>query len=293
MSQARTLPAHTKPSSGWANVREMLRGPKVHQTHAALKSAGRMTLLLPVVQVILVVGLLNSEWWLGLLGLEGLLIGALATSQLGQRDSQYRLLGLGMAFVNFLALSIIGLFAGSHLFWISGLLGFFPICTLVLLPTGRRSLVLTWGFYGLIIAVMFAAAGVARFCVETAGTDENQVTRRHKLTIAWVAFTLRGGNGTERALLRLRMAQSAFASDDFEAAFYLANDGVIHPDQRAREIPASPLAQYLLQSLMQVKSQAFYNMAWGKHEPMQSRIGPEPLDDETLDHPEVRVKWGY
>ena len=40
-----------------------------------------------------------------------------------QRDAQYRLIGLGMAFINTLALAGFGLFVGSHAFWISGVIG--------------------------------------------------------------------------------------------------------------------------------------------------------------------------
>lgn len=289
-SAAPTLKAARKPSAGWINVRALLRGQQLRQSPVALKAAGRMVLMLPVLQVALLVGLLNAEPWLALLGLQGLLLGALAHNQFARQDAQYRFVGLGLTLVNMLALAMIGLFVGSHVFWISALVALAPILALVLLPTRPHSVKLAWAAYVLTFMVLLGLAGAARFCVETAATEE-PATRRVKLSLAWVALVARGGNGTERALLRLRMAQAAFADGAYEAAFEYADDGLRYEDGRWRDLPASPLAEPLFQSQLNIKAQAFYNAAWNKNDPYRATIKPEPLDTSTLS--ECGVKWGY
>ncbi len=288
-SAAPTLKAARKPSASWMNVRALLRGPQLRQSPQALKAASRMVLFLPLLQTALLVGVLNSELWLGLLGLEGLLMGALASSQLSQRDAQYRLLGLGMAFVNTLALAGFGLFVGSHAFWISGVIGFLPAMALVLLPTGPRTVKASWAAYIFAFALLFGGAGFARFCVETAG-DDDVASRRMKLEFAWAAFVVRGGNGTERALLRLRMAQAAFAENEFEAAFAYADDGLRYKDGRWRDLPATALAEPLFQAQLNVKPRPSTTLH-GTSAILRAPIKPEPLDTSTLS--ECRVKWGF
>ncbi|CAG0992558.1 hypothetical protein ARNL5_03357 [Anaerolineae bacterium] len=289
-SAAPTLKAARKPSAGWINVRALLRGQQLRQSPLALKAAGRMVLMLPVLQVALLVGLLNAEPWLALLGLQGLLLGALAHNQFARQDAQYRFVGLGLTLVNMLALAMIGLFVGSHVFWISALVALFPILALVLLPTKPQSVKLAWAAYLLAFAILLGLCGAARFCIETAANDE-PAARRLKLSVAWMAYAARGGNGTERALLRLRMAQAAFADEAYEAAFEYADDGLRYEDGRWRDLPASPLAEPLFQSQLNVKAQAFYNAAWNKNDPYRATIKPEPLDTSTLS--ECGVKWGY
>jgi hypothetical protein len=289
-SAAPTLKAARKPSASWMNVRALLRGPQLRQSPQALKAASRMVLILPVLQTILLVGVLNSELWLGLLGLEGLLMGALASSQLSQRDAQYRLVGLGMAFVNTLALAGFGLFVNSHAFWISGLMGFLPAMALALMPTGPRTVKTAWAAYIFAFALLFGGAGFARYCVETAGSNE-VAARRLKLEFAWAALVVRGSNGTERALLRLRMAQAAFANGEYESAFEYADDGLRYKDGRWRDLPASALAEPLFQSQLNVKAQAFYNATWEKKDAYKSIIKDDPIDASTLG--ECRVKWGF
>lgn len=289
-SAAPTLKAARKPSAGWFNVRALLRGQQLRQSPLALKAAGRMVLMLPVLQVALLVGLLNAEPWLALLGLQGLLLGALAHNQFARQDAQYRFVGLGLTLVNMLALAMIGLFVGSHVFWISALVALFPILALVLLPTKPQSVKLAWAAYLLAFAILLGLCGAARFCIETAANDE-PAARRLKLSVAWMAYAARGGNGTERALLRLRMAQAAFADEAYEAAFEYADDGLRYEDGRWRDLPASPLAEPLFQSQLNVKAQAFYNAAWNKNDPSKTQIKPEPLDTSTLS--ECRVKWGF
>lgn len=289
-SAAPTLKAARKPSAGWINVRALLRGRQLRQSPLALKAAGRMVLMLPVLQVALLVGLLNAEPWLALLGLQGLLLGALAHNQFARQDAQYRFVGLGLTLVNMLALAMIGLFVGSHVFWISALVALFPILALVLLPTKPQSVKLAWAAYLLAFAILLGLCGAARFCIETAANDE-PAARRLKLSVAWMAYAARGGNGTERALLRLRMAQAAFADEAYEAAFEYADDGLRYEDGRWRDLPASPLAEPLFQSQLNVKAQAFYNAAWNKNDPSKTQIKPEPLDTSTLS--ECRVKWGF
>ncbi len=289
-SAAPTLKAARKPSAGWINVRALLRGQQLRQSPLALKAAGRMVLMLPVLQVALLVGLLNAEPWLALLGLQGLLLGALAHNQFARQDAQYRFVGLGLTLVNMLALAMIGLFVGSHVFWISALVALIPILALVLLPTKPQSVKLAWAAYLLAFAILLGLCGAARFCIETAANDE-PAARRLKLSVAWMAYAARGGNGTERALLRLRMAQAAFADEAYEAAFEYADDGLRYEDGRWRDLPASPLAEPLFQSQLNVKAQAFYNAAWNKNDPSKTQIKPEPLDTSTLS--ECRVKWGF
>jgi len=289
-SAAPTLKAARKPSAGWINVRALLRGQQLRQSPLALKAAGRMVLMLPVLQVALLVGLLNAEPWLALLGLQGLLLGALAHNQFARQDAQYRFVGLGLTLVNMLALAMIGLFVGSHVFWISALVALIPILALVLLPTKPQSVKLAWAAYLLAFAILLGLCGAARFCIETAANDE-PAARRLKLSVAWMAYAARGGNGTERALLRLRMAQAAFADEAYEAAFEYADDGLRYEDGRWRDLPASPLAEPLFQSQLNVKAQAFYNAAWNKNDPYRATIKPEPLDTSTLN--ECGVKWGY
>ena len=68
-SAAPTLKAARKPSASWINVRALLRGPQLRQSPQALKAAGRMVLVLPILQTLVLVGVLNSELWLALLGL--------------------------------------------------------------------------------------------------------------------------------------------------------------------------------------------------------------------------------
>ena len=289
-SAAPALKAARKPSARWMNVRALLRGQKLNQSPQALKAAGRMVLLLPLLQVALLVGLLNAEPWLALLGLQGLLLGALAHNQLARHDAQYRFVGLGLSLVNMVALSMIGLFVSSHVFWISALVALLPILALVVLPTKPHSVKLAWATYVLAFTILLGLAGAARFCIETAANDD-PAARRLKLSVAWVAFVARGGNGSERALLRLRMAQAAFADQAYDAAFGYADEGLRYEDGRWRDLPASPLAEPLFQSQLNVKAQAFYNAAWNKNDPSKTQIKPEPLDTSTLS--ECRVKWGF
>lgn len=289
-SAAPSFKAARKPSASWINVRALLRGPELRQSPQALKAAGRMVLLLPLIQIALLVGLLNAETWLALLGLEGLLLGALAHNQLSRNDAQYRFVGLGLAVVNMLALAFIGLFVTSHVFWISALVALMPILALVLLPTRPHSIKLAWAFYGIAFAMLLGLAGAARYCVESAAGDE-PAARRMKLSVAWVALVARGGNGTERALLRLRMAQAAFADQAYDAAFEYADNGLRYEDGRWRDLPANNLAEPLFQSQLNVKAQAFYNAAWNKNDPYRSTIKVEALDASTLS--ECRVKWGF
>lgn len=289
-SAAPTLKAARKPSASWTNVRAILRGPELRQSPQALKAAGRMVLLLPLIQIALLVGMLKAEPWLALLGIEGLLLGALAHNQLARNNAQYRFVGLGLALVNMVALAFIGLFLSSHVFWISALVALMPILALVLLPSRPQSVRLAWTAYLLAFSILLGLAGAARFCIETAANDE-PAARRMKLSVAWAAYVTRGGNGTERALLRLRMAQAAFADQAYDAAFGYADDGLRYEDGRWRDLPASPLAEPLFQSQLNVKAQAFYNAAWNKNEPYRATIKPEPLDTSTLS--ECHVKWGF
>jgi hypothetical protein len=284
--------ASQKPSARWLNAREILRGEKSRQSPQALKAAARMVLAVPVLQALLQVGVLNAEWWQALLGLEGLLIASLAASQLSQRQLQYRLLGLAMALLNAIALAAIGLFIGSHVFWISGLLGFAPFAWLLLAPTGPRTVKLANGTFVLLFALLLAGATAARLCVENAAQDE-PAARHRKLQVAWWGFVIRGGNGTERAMLRLRMAQSAFAAGDYELAYACANDGLNHPDKRGREIPVSPVADSILRSLLILKAQAFYNQTWGKNDKAPAPLDSAPLGEELRGHGEVRLRFGW
>ncbi|MCA8913786.1 MAG: hypothetical protein KDB90_00140 [Planctomycetes bacterium] len=274
-------------------VRLALARVTLHQHRDALKASSRMVMALPVIQVALLVGVLNGEFWLLLLGLEGGLIAWLAASQISRPTPESKVIGFGIALLNTVLLSVTGIFLGSQVFWVTGLLGIVPVIYLLFSNTGRHTLKLAWLLYigPLLILTAFAAAG--RVALQKSESEQDPAKRGTELQVAWCAMLLRGGNGTERALMRLRQAQTAFAAGEYEAAYEFADDGIYTGDRRLRAIPASLIGTDLLDSLMRVKAQSFYNHRWGKDGQIYMPIKPEPLDEESLTDPTTSVRWGW
>ena len=269
------------------------RQGELRQSRPALNTAARMTLLLPVLQGALQVGVLHAETWLLLLSLEGLLISWLAAQQFIRPSAENRLAGLLVGCVNALALAACGLFLGSHLFWITGLFWFFPVLVLVVRPTVRTTLRRAWLGFLLPFLLAFAAAGVARAGMELSRTEADPARRALLLDAAWAGLQVRGSNGTERALLRLRQAQARFALREYEAACRLADDGLFQRDRLLRAVPVSSIGSDVVESLLRLKAQAFYNHAWDKDAEIYTPIRDDALAPESLADPDARVRWGW
>ncbi|MCC6575033.1 MAG: hypothetical protein IT462_14750 [Planctomycetes bacterium] len=286
----RSLPSQ---DAGILNIRAALRVVRLRQSKQALKAAAHMTLLLPFFQAAVLVGLLNAEPWMGLLCLEGLLIGGLAAGQLKRANAESRSLGFAAALLNASFLGALGLFLGSHVFWILGLATMAPVTALTFLPTGARTVGRARMFFGAAMLIALGLAGAARAALMMAPTEKDPANRQLKLVLAFGALSVRGGNGTERALLRLRQAQAAFEARDYARAFDMAHDGLLTPESGLRGIPNSGIAQGLAQSLLMVKAQALYNRTWGKDDPLVTPIKPEPIDASMLGEKDISVRWGY
>src|SRR5689334_3532315 len=135
-------PANKRPLSSYAPppgkrrrgsfvLRMAMRRITLRQKPAALKAAAKMVLILPLIQALLLVGLLNAELWMLLLCLEGLLICWLASSQLARPAVENKLTGFGIALINTVLLGAAGLFLGSHVFWVTGVIGLWSVMWLV------------------------------------------------------------------------------------------------------------------------------------------------------------------
>jgi hypothetical protein len=287
-----TIP-ESKRRRGSFVVRMALRRVVMRQNPRALKAASRMVLALPLFQAGLLVGVLKAETWMLLLGLEGLLIAWLAAGQLSRPHPESKLMGYGIALLNIGLLSAVGLFLGSHVFWVTGLIGLVPISVLVFRVTGGRTVRLAWiGFIApLLLVSLFCAAG--RVALMHSVSIDDPASRRLHLDIAWHALHLRGGNGTERALMRLRQAQAAMQAGEYEAAWRYADDGAFEGNRLVRPIPASPIGQDLLDSLLRIKAQAFYNKTWGKDGQIYTPVAADPLPDDLRTHPDIDVRWGW
>jgi hypothetical protein len=116
--------------------------------------------------------------------------------------------------------------------------------------------------------------------------------RRQQLMLAWAGYQLRGGTGTERALLRLRQAQAAFELGDYQKAFELANNGAFDATGRSR-VPATAIGADLLDSLLRMKAQSLYNSTWNKDAAIRTTIGNAPLGPELLGLEEVPLRWAW
>jgi hypothetical protein len=92
--------------------------------------------------------------------------------------------------------------------------------------------------------------------------------------------------------LRLRQAQAAFAARDYPAAFAFAHDGAYDARGNSR-VPATPIGQDLLDTLLRLKAQAFYNHAWQRDEGVRMSLAGDALPPQTLADPAVRVRWGW
>lgn len=274
-------------------VRQALRRVAPRQSRGALLSAGLMGLALPCLQAALVVGVAAGELWQGLFAFEGGLIALLAMQQFRRSRAEGRLFGFGLLVLNMAGLSIAGLFLGGHIYWISSLLALGPTALLALAPTGRRTVPAGWVLFCLPMLLLFAGLGWCRYSLERAAQEEDPQARSRYLEAAWIGLRMRGGNETERALLRLRQSQAAFEAGEYRDAFEFAHDGMVDPRGDFRPIPDSAIGRPLLQSLLQIKAQAHYNETWGKNAPARTYIPGAPLDRETLSLEDVRVGWGY
>ena len=274
-------------------LRMALRRVRLRQKPQALKAAARMVLLLPVYQAALLVGVLNAETWMLLLSVEGLLICWLASSQLSRPTPENKLTGFGIAVVNAILLGAAGLFLGSHVYWVTGLIGMVPVIMLVFSDTGRNTVKLAWAMFvvPLLLILLFAAAG--RLALIQSESETDPEARRTQLEVAWYVMQLRGANGNERGMLRLRQAQAAFEAGDYAAAYALADDGVYYHDRLLRPVPVSLIGADLIDSLIRVKAQAFYNDRWDKQDAIHTPIQPEPLDDESRSDKAGPVRWGW
>jgi hypothetical protein len=287
-----TIPDEKKRRGSFI-VRQALRRVTLRQNKAALKAAAWMLLLMPVVQAILLVGLLNSELWHLLLCVEGGLIALLAASQLRRPTPENRAIGYGIALLNIAALSLLGVFLGVHVLWVTGVLTLIPVSWLVLAPTRARTVKLAWAVLLAPTLLLVLAAGAARAGFELSKTEEDPARQLTMLQAAWTAGNVRGMNNSERALLRLRMAQAAFADGDYQRAFDYADDGVFTKGRSLRPIPQSPIGEYLLDGLLMIKAQAYYNVRWDADRQVQLRLGTEPLDAETRSHEHIRARWAW
>lgn len=274
-------------------VRLALRRVKLRQNRAALKAASRMVLIIPVVQVALLVGVLNEALWMLLLGLEGFLIAWLAAGQLARPHPESKLMGYGIALMNSVLLGAVGLFLGSHVFWLVGLLGMIPVTVLVSRVTGAKTVKRSWIAFALSLTLLIVFCAAGRVALMHSRGMEDAESRRMHLQVAWYAFQIRGGSGTERALMRLRQAQAAFEVGDYESAYRLADDGAFDGERYIRPIPVSPIGQDLLDSLLRVKAQAYYNHRWGKQGEIMTPIANDELPTDLLHDPEVDVRWGW
>jgi hypothetical protein len=283
----------TQRRQGSFIIRIALKEVILKQHPAAMKAAGRLLLVLPFVQAALLVGILDAEPWMLLLSAEGLLIAWLAASQLKRPSPENRLIGFGVGVVNMGAVSAIGAFLDVPILWITGLLALLPFCWLLLRPTRPRTIAASWTVFAIPLLVLLAFTAYARAALERSNTETSPQARLMQLGAAWHGLLLRGGNGTERALLRLRQAQAAFEAGYYDAAFRYADDGVRNNRGGMRGIPDSPLGELLVDSLLGYKAQSFYNQRWDKDGPAQAPIREESLSDELLHHPSARVRWGW
>lgn len=274
-------------------VREALKARALRQHPRALKAAAYILLLLPVAQAGILVGVLNAEPWLLLLCAEGMLIALLAHSQLKSPTIENRLIGFGIGVLNIVALSVVGAFLGAPVLWITGIIALLPFSWLLLKPTGRHTLRFAWAAMLLPLVLLAGIAGFMRFSVEQSRSEEDPDARLRYLNAAWDGLHLRGYNGTERALLRLRQAQAAFEAGSYELAFHLAHDGIQDKHGEYRPIPVGMFGDGLLDSLIRLKAQAYYNARWGKSAAIGTQIGTEPLREDWLKHPDARVLWGW
>ncbi|MEE9311597.1 MAG: hypothetical protein V3V10_04215 [Planctomycetota bacterium] len=287
-----SIPEHKKRRGAYV-IKMAIRKLVSRQSPQALRTAARMAILMPVLQMIVMVGIFNAELWVLLLGAEGLLIGFLASSQLSNPEPESRLVGFGVAVLNTLALSVVGAFLGSQVFWITGLLSILPVIFLVIRRTRGTSVKRAKLSFGAMWLLVMVLASGSRIAMEISKTDIENSTRAQALDVAFGAMQIRGDNGTERALLRLRQAQAAFEAGEYAAAFQYASDGLQDDKGNGRPIPKSDLADGLLKSLFRMKAQAFYNHTWKKTDPAIMPVKYGPLEDEIKDAEHVRIRWGW
>lgn len=286
-----TLPERLQGQGSFL-VRVALQRVALRQEPAALRAAGHMALALPLVQVALLVGVLDAEPWQALLGAEGLVIFLLAAGQFKRANVEGKLAGFAITFLNVAALGVAGLTLGGSLLWITGVAALLPIGLLVFAPTRKHTRRNAWAAFAVAMLAIAAFCGYGRYALAASSNEDDPAARAQSLQIAWVAWHVRGGNGTERALLRLRLAQAAFDAGDYQTAFELADDGAFDAERQSR-VPASAIADDLLSTLMRTKAQAYYNLTWGKTEPIRTRIGHAPMPPDILRDAGVRARWAW
>jgi hypothetical protein len=274
-------------------IRLALERVTLKQNPAALKAAARMLLLLPLAQGAILVGILNGEPWMLLLCAEGLLMAWLAASQLLRPTAESRLIGYGVGVLNVGGVALVGAFLGAPVLWLTGVLALLPFSWLVLRPTRARTIRNAWLMFIVPLLVLATFAGYTRVALERSPAEQDPTVRLSRLNAAWHGMQLRGYNGTERALLRLRQAQAAFESGDYEQAFHLADDGLQDERHVLRPLAKTPLGEELINSLIKLKAQAYYNRAWNKNDNIATSIRREPLEEEMLVQQAARVRWGW
>jgi hypothetical protein len=274
-------------------VRMALRRIRLRQNPKALKAAARMVLVLPILQSALLVGILNAEVWMLLLGLEGLLISWLAASQLSRPTIESKLTGFGIAVLNIGLLGAAGLFLGSNVYWVTGLVGLVPVTLLLFRVTGRSTVRLAWAAYVIPLLLIMLVSAAGRWALISSESEPDPEARRSQLSMAWHVMSLRGANGSERGLMRLRQAQAAFEAGDYEDAYHLADDGLYDRGRHLRPVPASLIGESLIDSLIMIKAQAFYNGHWNKQGKIHTPIQAEPLDEESLRDKSAQIGWGW
>lgn len=293
MADALHPPTPVRPlRRGWFVSRILARPLTVRQHPAALRAAARIVTALPLLQVALLVGVLKAEPWQALLGAEGLVIAWLAGSQLRRQTVEGRLAGYGMAVLNTVAMGAAGLALGGHLLWLTGAIAMAVVTWLVFAPTGAHTVRRGWVALALLLGPLVLLCAAMRWAVESSATQTDAGMRRQQLTLAWAGYQLRGGTGTERALLRLRQAQAAFEVGDYHEAFELANNGAFDGTGRSR-VPATAIGADLLDSLLRVKAQSLYNSTWNKDDEIRTTIRTAPLAPGLLELEEVPLRWAW
>jgi hypothetical protein len=289
---AATAQSQSLPRRGWFISRVLLQPASLRQHRRALAAAAHMVLLLPLIQAALLVLVLKAEPWQALLGAEGLVISWLAASQFRRVSVEGKLAGYGIAMLNAVALGVAGVALGGHVLWLSGAATMAAVTWLAFAETGAHTVRNAWLALAVLLLPMVLFCAASRWALEASASTEDPASRGRLLSLAWAGYHLRGGNGSERALLRLRQAQAAFEQGEYAEAFQLAHDGAFDERGNSR-VPASAIGEGLLDSLLRLKAQSLYNMAWNKSEPIQTLIRREPLGEELLDAPDARVRWGW
>lgn len=263
------------------------------QSPSALKSAGLILLLTPIIQAVIEVGILNAPRWMALLAAEGSVVALLARSQLARFELESKVIGLGIGTLNLLALAVFGFLLDSQIYWITGVVAAGVTVWLSVRPTRKHTVKLVWLAFIVPCLLIAALSGYARMQLHNAQTETDPDAKVRQLEIAWVGFALRGGNGAERALLRYRMAEANFDAGNYEMAMDLAHDGALKPSGRLREIPKSIIGSSTLENLLSLKAASYYNHRWSSHKKWSGTIGRQPIADDLRNEQTAEIRWGW